>query len=469
MKRTYITGLLIVLTALTPYTARAGLFGCTILSTQLLGPEQEQNIAVAPTAFEVGDFVGSDRFFRIVYECSFDSNPIKWGIREYNTPATTGTGLSVIWNNENLTLLPIFTTPQLSQYGLGITGYYYPTFLWSEVLSEDFSNINRYPTAFSSTPSYYTGNIAVVGIDFRFRFVKINNNLDAILNNTVSTPYPSAFPIATFSVVDDNNNYESPLANITAHIPNLAIMQRACTPFVETVTLPSVGAIELPMVGSTGSATDFRFTVRCPHNAAWFGYYVESAHGYEDEANGVIKIDPASVAKGIGLQITTRSISHPEILGMTSMLPNHQPIKFGPTNRYGGADVTPYSVTNNPLADEPLSDALSALPENLVLKLGAVHANLNRLTHVLAGLDEHAQQVTLAHMFFPGRRPVKEENSWISSRFGKRRDPFNTRLAFHSGIDFAAYRGTPIYASAGGKVVLAGNRPGYGRTNSKCT
>jgi len=121
-------------------------------------------------------------------------------------------------------------------------------------------------------------------------------------------------------------------------------------------------------------------------------------------------------------------------------------------------------LDNTPLTDETLSDALSALPENLVLKLDAVHANLNRLTHALAGLDEHAQQVTLAHMSFPGRRPIKEENSWISSYFGKRRDPFNTRLAFHSGIDFAAYRGTPIYASAGGKVVFAGNRPGYGRT-----
>jgi len=122
------------------------------------------------------------------------------------------------------------------------------------------------------------------------------------------------------------------------------------------------------------------------------------------------------------------------------------------------------ALNEPPLADDSLSEALSILPENLALKLGAVHADLNRLSHALAGLDEHAQQVTLAHMAFPGRRPVKEEDSWISSYFGKRRDPFNTRQAFHSGIDFAAYRGTPIYASAGGKVAFAGNRPGYGKT-----
>jgi len=79
-------------------------------------------------------------------------------------------------------------------------------------------------------------------------------------------------------------------------------------------------------------------------------------------------------------------------------------------------------------------------------------------------LNDHARQVTLAHMSFPGRRPVGADASWVSSTFGNRRDPFNTRMAFHSGVDFAANRGTPVYASAGGKVIFAGNRPAYGRT-----
>jgi len=109
-------------------------------------------------------------------------------------------------------------------------------------------------------------------------------------------------------------------------------------------------------------------------------------------------------------------------------------------------------------------DILSALPGDMARQLGAVHDSLGRLTHALAGLNDHARQVTLAHMSFPGRRPVGAEASWISSTFGNRRDPFNTRMAFHSGVDFAANRGTPVYASAGGKVIFAGNRPAYGRT-----
>jgi len=113
---------------------------------------------------------------------------------------------------------------------------------------------------------------------------------------------------------------------------------------------------------------------------------------------------------------------------------------------------------------EDMHAAISRLPDNLVQSLGAVHGTLERLTHALAGLNEHAQTITLAHMAFPGRRPVSADASWVSSIFGKRKDPFNTRLAFHSGMDFAASLGTPIYASAGGKVVFAGHRPAYGKT-----
>lgn len=49
-----------------------------------------------------------------------------------------------------------------------------------------------------------------------------------------------------------------------------------------------------------------------------------------------------------------------------------------------------------------------------------------------------------------------------SSSYGYRRDPFNGRPAFHSGIDFTGSYGQPILAASGGKVVFAGQRSGYG-------
>ena len=60
------------------------------------------------------------------------------------------------------------------------------------------------------------------------------------------------------------------------------------------------------------------------------------------------------------------------------------------------------------------------------------------------------------------RSPV--EFSRISSRFGKRRHPISKKWKTHKGVDYAASRGTPIRATADGKVVHAGNKGGYGKT-----
>ncbi|WP_333781576.1 peptidoglycan DD-metalloendopeptidase family protein [Aurantiacibacter sp. MUD61] len=50
----------------------------------------------------------------------------------------------------------------------------------------------------------------------------------------------------------------------------------------------------------------------------------------------------------------------------------------------------------------------------------------------------------------------------ISSGFGYRRDPFNGRATMHSGLDFRAPHGAPIFAAAAGEVTFAGRKSGYG-------
>ena len=52
----------------------------------------------------------------------------------------------------------------------------------------------------------------------------------------------------------------------------------------------------------------------------------------------------------------------------------------------------------------------------------------------------------------------------ITDGFGRRKDPFTGRLAFHRGLDVSARRGTPIEAPADGIVVFAGRNGGLGRT-----
>ncbi|WP_051434583.1 peptidoglycan DD-metalloendopeptidase family protein [Desulfonatronum lacustre] len=50
----------------------------------------------------------------------------------------------------------------------------------------------------------------------------------------------------------------------------------------------------------------------------------------------------------------------------------------------------------------------------------------------------------------------------VSSGFGWRQDPFTGEQAWHSGVDMAASKGTPIGAAWDGRVVFVGQRGGYG-------
>jgi murein DD-endopeptidase MepM/ murein hydrolase activator NlpD len=51
----------------------------------------------------------------------------------------------------------------------------------------------------------------------------------------------------------------------------------------------------------------------------------------------------------------------------------------------------------------------------------------------------------------------------FTSGYGMRKDPFHGRQAFHGGIDIAAATGTPILASAAGKISDVGTGRGYGQ------
>ncbi len=58
--------------------------------------------------------------------------------------------------------------------------------------------------------------------------------------------------------------------------------------------------------------------------------------------------------------------------------------------------------------------------------------------------------------------PINAE-SYVTSPFGRRKDPFTGRPAVHTGMDIASYKLAPIVATADGKVSFVGKRNGYGR------
>lgn len=87
---------------------------------------------------------------------------------------------------------------------------------------------------------------------------------------------------------------------------------------------------------------------------------------------------------------------------------------------------------------------------------------LHRQDHLVV-LDVRITDLLARHQLTPSRMPI-EGYRYRSSSFGPRFDPINQRRAFHEGLDFAAPRGTPIRAAAGGVVITARFLRGFGNT-----
>ncbi len=73
-----------------------------------------------------------------------------------------------------------------------------------------------------------------------------------------------------------------------------------------------------------------------------------------------------------------------------------------------------------------------------------------------------ANDLTTTLNFVPLRQPLTGDLE-MTSPFGVRIDPFFHAPSMHTGMDFRATPGDPIYATAAGKVVKAGWEGGYGQ------
>lgn len=65
-------------------------------------------------------------------------------------------------------------------------------------------------------------------------------------------------------------------------------------------------------------------------------------------------------------------------------------------------------------------------------------------------------------MHIPSVLPINVADYTMSSGYGYRRDPIYGSAKFHEGLDFAAATGTPVFATADGKVEFAERTGGYG-------
>lgn len=96
------------------------------------------------------------------------------------------------------------------------------------------------------------------------------------------------------------------------------------------------------------------------------------------------------------------------------------------------------------------------------LKLGKDTIALYRYKDTSGGIDYYNANGTVLKRTLD-RKPLEFRSARISSRFGWRRHPILNRRILHSGVDYAAPKGSRIYASGDGVVKRAQVAGGYGK------
>jgi len=97
---------------------------------------------------------------------------------------------------------------------------------------------------------------------------------------------------------------------------------------------------------------------------------------------------------------------------------------------------------------------LEALFQQLEAQLDSRESQLGILESLMMDRNVQRQSAVTG-------RPIKK--GWLSSRFGRRTDPFTGHRAWHNGVDFAGKAGSEIIAVAAGVVTWSGERNGYGQ------
>ncbi|WP_263078538.1 M23 family metallopeptidase [Endozoicomonas sp. Mp262] len=110
--------------------------------------------------------------------------------------------------------------------------------------------------------------------------------------------------------------------------------------------------------------------------------------------------------------------------------------------------------------ESSIEGGLSSVRPALMDAIDQLAVQIDNREQQLELLESLLSSRTLYNEAFVAGLPVRK--GWLSSRFGRRTDPFTGRAAWHSGVDFAGKRGSEILAMAAGVVTWAGDRSGYG-------
>ena len=117
-------------------------------------------------------------------------------------------------------------------------------------------------------------------------------------------------------------------------------------------------------------------------------------------------------------------------------------------------------------------EKLAPLPKNMIMGIGGPFIpyhpdmrDMNEREILESGLDvnlDRFEKLRDIVIKLPLASPIKR--GYVSSHYGRRKDPFNGRWAMHRGVDFVAKYKSNVYATAPGKVIAVGRQGKYGRT-----
>jgi murein DD-endopeptidase MepM/ murein hydrolase activator NlpD len=121
----------------------------------------------------------------------------------------------------------------------------------------------------------------------------------------------------------------------------------------------------------------------------------------------------------------------------------------------GGEEVSPQAFSFPP----ELPSRVNPERPNLTNSARPPCLSRHEISKIYTDLDQiiktlQNKQQEMEHT--PSISPVDPQKSWISSGYGIRISPFTGKKRLHLGIDIAGWKGTPIVATANGKVIFVG-------------
>ena len=168
------------------------------------------------------------------------------------------------------------------------------------------------------------------------------------------------------------------------------------------------------------------------------------SQGEMDNKNVYLRENLDAMARKLG-EMQARMMQIDSLGERVSGLAGLKPQESKPTPMGSGGML----VGGRPLSVEELRAAMAELDER-------TDAKVDWLTAVESRLFEQKMKLSL----IPTQEPVL--GARVGSAFGYRIDPFTGKAALHTGLDFPADVGTPIYAAAGGVVVVQELHHAYG-------